>query len=474
VNDEICFLSAVELAAAVRRRTLSPVEIVEAVLGRIQSVDLGLNSYVTVTAEAAREQARLAEAQVMDGAELGPLHGVPVSIKDLIYTRGVRTSRGSLIFEDFVPEEDAPVVERLRSAGAIMVGKTNTPEFGWKGATDNRVFGPTRNPWDTTKTAGGSSGGSAAAVAAGLAPLSLGSDGAGSIRIPASFSGIVGLKPSFGLVPYYPASAADTLSHAGPMTRTVADAALMLQVIAGPDERDRHTLHVSGEDFAAAASEPMRSRRFAWSRDLGYARLDPEVRQLAEAAARRFASDLGCELEEVAPGFKDPNDAIERIFYGSIGSWVSEHWSEWRDQLDPGLVKVVEQARAWTGFDMAQAYRERSALWDTLRRFFERYDALLTPTMPITAFAVDLDRPVEVAGQPVRGLEWTPFTYPFNLNGVPAISVPCGWTSQNLPVGLQIVGPRFADAEVLRIAAAYEGIAPWRERRPPVLEAAPA
>jgi aspartyl-tRNA(Asn)/glutamyl-tRNA(Gln) amidotransferase subunit A len=218
----------------------------------------------------------------------------------------------------------------------------------------------------------------------------------------------------------------------------------------------------------------MRSRRFAWSPDLGYARLDPEVRQLAEAAARRFASDLGCELEEVAPGFKDPSDAIERIFYGGIGSWVSEHWSEWRDQLDPGLVKVVEQARAWTGFDMAQAYRERSALWDTLRRFFERYDALLTPTMPITAFAVDLDRPVEVAGQPVRGLEWTPFTYPFNLNGVPAISVPCGWTSQNLPVGLQIVGPRFADAEVLRIAAAYEGIAPWRERRPPVLEAAPA
>jgi aspartyl-tRNA(Asn)/glutamyl-tRNA(Gln) amidotransferase subunit A len=252
----------------------------------------------------------------------------------------------------------------------------------------------------------------------------------------------------------------------------VADAALMLNVIAGPDERDRHSLPATGEDFSAAATETMRARRIAWSPDLGYARVDPEVRQLTEAAARRFASDLGCEVEEAAPGFSDPSEAIGRIFYGGIGSWLAEHWTEWRDKLDPGLVEALEPARSWSGFDVAQAYRERSVLWDSLCRFFARYDALLTPTMPITAFPLGLDRPVEVAGRPVRGLEWTPFTYPFNLNGVPAISVPCGWTSENLPVGLQIVGPRFADAELLRMAAAYEAVAPWRDRLPPVDAAA--
>jgi aspartyl-tRNA(Asn)/glutamyl-tRNA(Gln) amidotransferase subunit A len=360
-----------------------------------------------------------------------------------------------------VPDEDAPVVERLRQAGAIMLGKTNTPEFGWKGATDNRVFGPTRNPWDPAKTAGGSSGGSGAAVAAGLGPLSVGSDGAGSIRIPASFNGTVGLKPSFGRVPYYPPSAVDTLSHVGPMTRTVADAALMLQVMAGPDERDRHSLPAAQEDFSTAGVEPMRSRRIAWSPDLGYARVDPEVLELAAAAARRFASDLGCEVEEAAPGFSDPGFATDRLFYGGLGSWIDEHWTEWRDRLDPGLIRHVER-----GFEVGQAHRERSVLWDKLQRFFSRYDALLTPTMPIPAFGVELDKPAEIAGQPTEGLDWTPFTHPFNLNGVPAISVPCGWTSENLPVGLQIVGPRFADAEVLRLAAAYEAVAPWRDRRP--------
>ena len=425
------------------------------------AVDPILNAFCTPTPDAARQAARDAEAKVMAGEALGPLHGVPVSIKDLVFTRGVRTTRGSLIFADYVPTENSPPVDRLQRAGAIMLGKTNTPEMGWKGATDNRLFGPTRNPWDTSRTPGGSSGGSAAAVAAGMGPFSLGTDGAGSIRIPASFCGIVGLKPSFGRVPYWPASVADTLSHAGPMARTVADAALMLSVIAGPDERDRHSLPATGENFAAAAAEPIRSRRIAWSADLGYARLDPEVRALTEAAAKRFKSDLGCEVEEASPGFPDPLLAIERIFYTSIGSLLDEHWNEWRDLVDPGLAREVERARSYTGFEVTQAHRQRALQWDTLQRFFERYDALLTPTLPVTAFEIGLDRPPDV-----DDLSWLPFTYPFNLNGVPAISVPCGWTSHNLPVGLQIVGRRFADAEVLRLAAAFESVAPWAERRP--------
>jgi Asp-tRNA(Asn)/Glu-tRNA(Gln) amidotransferase A subunit family amidase len=459
--DEICFLSAVELAAAVKERILSPVEIVEAVLERIETVDGELNSYCTVTAEAARSAARAAERVVMAGDAVGPLHGVPVSVKDLVFTRGVRTTRGSLVFSDFVPREDAPVVERLLGAGAIVVGKTNTPEFGWKGATNNRVFGPSRNPWDTTRTPGGSSGGSAAAVAAGLAPLSVGSDGAGSIRIPASYCGIVGLKPSFGRVPYSPPSPAGTLSHLGPMTRTVADCALMLEVIAGPDERDRHSLPRTGEHFAEAAAESVTARRIGWSTDFGYVRVDPQVRELTRAAAQHISEELGCEVEEADPGFADPATALDRMFYGGIGSWVDEHWDEWHELLDPGLAKMVERARRWTGLEMAQAHREAATVWESLRKYFERYDALITPTLPAPAFAVELDRP---AG--TEGLGWTPFTYPFNLTGLPAISVPCGWTSEGLPVGLQMVGPRYADADVLRLAAAYEAVAPWRHRLP--------
>jgi aspartyl-tRNA(Asn)/glutamyl-tRNA(Gln) amidotransferase subunit A len=453
--------SARELAALIAKRAVSPLEVLDAHLAVIARVNPKLNAIVTLVADQAREQAKALETVLMRGDQVGPLAGLPIAIKDITPTAGIRTTYGSPLYKDYVPEEDAEIVSRLKAAGAIVIGKTNTPEFGWKGATDNRVFGPTRNPWDTSRTPGGSSGGSAAAVAAGLAPLSLGSDGAGSIRIPASYTGVVGLKPSFGRVPYAPPSAADTLSHAGPMTRTVADCALMLDVIAGPDERDRHSLPATNDDFTRAATEPMRARRIAWSADLGYARVAPEVRALTEAAARRFASDLGCEVEEAAPGFADPWVAIERIFYSGIGSWLDEHWTEWHDLLDPGLAAMVERARSWTGFEIAQAYRERSTLWDTLQRFFDRYDALLTPTMPAPAFAVGLDRPSDS-----DGLSWTPFTYPFNLNGVPAISVPCGWTSDNLPVGLQIVGRRYADAEVLRMAAAFEAVAPWRERRP--------
>ncbi|MBI2878907.1 MAG: amidase, partial [Candidatus Rokubacteria bacterium] len=287
-DDDLCYLPATDLAAAIRAKALSPVEVVEAFLARIERLNPLLNAYCTLTAEAAREAAREAEAAVLAGRPLGALHGVPVSIKDLIITRGVRTTWGSKIHEDHVPEEDAPAVERLRAAGAILLGKTNTPELGWRGSTDNLIFGPTRNPWDPGRTAGGSSGGAAAAVAAGLGPLAVGTDGGGSIRIPASFCGIYGLKPSFGRVPIYPASAAEALSHAGPMTRTVADAALMLEVLAGPDERDRNSLPADGARYARAIEDDLRGLRVAWSPDLGYAAVDPEVRALAEAAARRF------------------------------------------------------------------------------------------------------------------------------------------------------------------------------------------
>lgn len=391
---------------------------------------------------------------------------MPFGVKDLVLTQGVRTTRGSAIFADTVPEEDAPAVARLKAAGAILLGKTNTPEFGAKGDTSNRLFGVTRNPWQRTLTAGGSSGGAAAAVAAGLGPLQLGTDGAGSIRIPASFCGIFGYKPSYGRVPTYPASPTWPLSHAGPMTRTVRDAALMLQVMAAPDGRDLFALESTPEDYLAACERGVQGLRVAWSPDLGYATVDPEVRALAEAAARRFA-DLGCIVEEADPGFADPVEPLLVLFCAGIGAAVADYLADWRQQLDPALVEIAEYALSLDAMAYVRASVARHTFWYSVRPFFERYDLLLTPTLACRPFPAGQPRPEQIAGRPLaHAIAWIPFTYPFNLTGQPAASVPCGFTSDGLPVGLQIVGRRFADATVLAAAAAYEAIAPWAERRP--------
>ena len=466
-TDDLAFTTAVDLAAAVRARRLSPVEIVVAFLARIEAIDPTLDAGCAINSDEVRQAAGAAEEAVTRGDELGPLHGVPVAVKDVVFTRGMRTTRGSAIYADLVPDEDSPIVERLKRSGAIILGKTTTPEFGWKGVTDSPLLGITRNPWDVTRTPGGSSGGSAAALAAGLAPIAIGTDGAGSIRIPASFSGVVGLKPSFGRVPFHPPSAVELLSHAGPMARTVADAALLQGVIAGRDDRDPNSL----PDEAGAsipATGDVRGLRVAWSADLGFVEVDSEVHTLTEAAARRFADDLGCAVEPVDPGFADPYEAEEVLFYGGIAAGLAPYLPEWRDRLDPGLVPWIDWAQDLTAVDFARATAGRRPAWEAMRRLFGQYDLLLTPTMPMPAFPLGTDSPLEASGQPARGLAWTPFTYPFNLTGLPAISIPCGFTSAGLPVGLQIVGPRWADNAVLRAAAAYEVIAPWNDRRPPI------
>jgi aspartyl-tRNA(Asn)/glutamyl-tRNA(Gln) amidotransferase subunit A len=464
-NTALWALPATELAARIRRREVSPVEVAEAVLARMERLDGRLGAFCTPTPELARTMARAAEAAVMRGEPLGPLHGVPVSIKDMTWTKGIRTTRGSRLFADFVPEEDPPVVERLRAAGAIILGKTNTPEFGWKGATENLLFPPTRNPWHLERTAGGSSGGAGAAVAAGLGPLATGTDGAGSIRIPAAFCGIVGHKPSFGRVPVYPAPL--DVAVTGPMARTVRDAALLLDVMAGPDERDRFSLPDDGVDYLAACAGGVAGWRVAWSPDLGYAPVEPEVRTLAEAAARRFA-DLGAVVEEAHPGFTDPREIIELLFYGQVGAQVADLPPERRALLDPALLAVVDGLRDRSAFDYARMAMRRNELWQVARRFFERYDLLLTPAVATTAFPLGIEGPAEVAGQPVKRLGWTPFTFPFNLTGQPACTVPCGRTAAGLPVGLQIVGRRNDDTAVLRAAAAYEAAAPWAHEWPPL------
>lgn len=466
MSDDLCWLSATELVQLIRSKRVSPVEVTEAVLVRIEQLNPVVNAFCTVTHDLARRAAKEAEISVMKGEDLGPLCGVPISVKDVIFTRGVRTTAGSRIYADFIPEEDAIVVERLKAAGAVILGKTNTPEFGHKGITENPLFGATRNPWSLERTPGGSSGGAGAAVAAGMGPLALGTDGGGSIRIPASFSGIYGLKPSFGRIPVHPSFPGwETLSHTGPMTRAVRDAALMLDVLAGPDDRDRHSLPEEPGSYLSACDESVKGLSVAWSPDLGYAAVDSEVGRIAEEAAAVFES-LGCHVEAVNPGWENPEEIFGTLVAAQHFAALQDKLDQWRDRMDRTLVRFLERGQAVTAVEYIQASLRRAAFWQDVQAFLARFDLLLTPTLAVPPFALGTLGPREIAGQRVSPLGWFPFTYPFNLTGQPAASVPAGFTADGLPVGLQIVGKRFADRTVLAASAAFEAARPWASHRP--------
>ena len=456
-------MTAGELRSEYLTGALSPVTVAEAVLRRIERLNNDLTAFVTVTGDEALRSAAAAEhllrGDTGDEAAGGALCGIPISIKDLIPTRGVRTTMGSLLLADWVPEFDTPTSERLRDAKAPLLGKTTTCEFGWKGESGNRVVGPTRNPWNRARTAGGSSGGAAAAVAAGLGPVSIGSDGAGSVRIPAAFCGVFGIKPSFGVIPAFPISPIESLSHVGVLATTVADAALVLDVLAGPDARDRFSLPDTGVDYASSITGPLGDLRVAWSPDLGYAAVEPEVRELTAAAAAVFES-LGCQVSEVVPGWEDPYPFLDVIWSAANAGRHIHDLEKVRHLIDPGRLEIVERGMRLTGPEVAAANAAKAGFAEQVRQFMDPYDLLLTPTLPLTAFAAGADQPGQVAGRPTEYLSWTPFTYPFNITGLPAASVPCGM-SGGLPVGLQIVGGWRADALVMRAAAAFEEAAPW-------------
>ena len=463
---ELCFMPAAELAGAIRAKRVSPTEAVEAVLDRIAAVNPSINALVTVTEDLARSSARDVETRLARGEATGPLAGVPVTIKDLIMVKGVRTTWGSRIFERFVAPEDAPAVERLRAAGAVIVGMTNSPEFGYRATTDNPVFGATRNPWSLDHTPGGSTGGGAAAVAAGIGPLTIGTDAGGSIRIPASCCGIVGFKPTLGRVPMAPVfGGLETLSHAGPMTRTVRDAALAMFVIAGPDARDLASLPDDGTNWIGAAEGGLAGVRAAWTPDWGYAPVDPEVRHLAEAAARRL-EESGARVDEASPRFADPSEAFGTLFPASVAARLTGYLAEWRAKMDPGLVRYIEMGQRPSAVDFVQAANVRRTLNDAFREFFTTYDLLLTPTLAAPPLPLGRHVYEEIGGKAVGALGWLAFAFPINMLGYPAVTVPAGWTAAGLPVGLQIVGPRFTDAAVLRAAAAFEARQPWADRRP--------
>jgi aspartyl-tRNA(Asn)/glutamyl-tRNA(Gln) amidotransferase subunit A len=448
-------LTAVQLLEGYRTRAFSPVEVAASVMQRIEERNPQLNAFNLVSNHV-NEEAKASESRWLSGMPKGLLDGVPVSIKDIILTRGWPTLRGSKTVDPKGPwNDDAPATARLREHGALLLGKTTTPEFGWKGVTDSPLTGITRNPWNPAKTPGGSSGGAAAAVAAGMGPLAVGTDGGGSIRIPCSFTGLFGIKASFGRVPAWPLSPFGTVAHVGPITRSVADAALMLNVLAQPDARDWHALPYEPRDWRMDLDQGIRDLRIAWSPDLGYAKVDPEVLSLVEKSIAVF-TDLGARVEEKHPGFENP-EAIFRVHWFSGAALLLKSIKQ-KELIDPGLVEVAAQGEKITAHELLEAQQKRGALGVHMNLFHRDYDLLVTPTLAVPAFDVGREFPQTSGGK--RWTDWTPFTYPFNLTQQPAASVPCGFTKDGLPVGLQIVGPRYADALVLRAARAFESVRP--------------
>lgn len=453
-----------ELAEAVRSGKVSARATTEAALARVAARNPTINAFVHLDAEGALRQAEAIDAAVARGQDPGPLAGVAIGVKDLEPVAGMPFTFGSRAFADNVATGDSVQVARLRAAGAVVLGKTNTPEFGYKGFTENRLFGPTRNPWNRELTPGGSSGGSAAAVAAGMVALCTGSDGGGSVRIPASFCGVYGVKPTAGRIPVagetYPKWS--THSTYGPLARCVRDGARYLDAVAGPHPDDLVSLDAPAGHYEAAVVGPMpRLRRLAWSSDLGYAAVDPEVAAIARAAAARLAEAVGAELVEAHPGFADPMATWTTIGVPGDTVLVDSLSEERQALLEPGFVRFAELGRAITAAQYHEALQARHLLNRCVNAFFEDHDLLLTPTVAAKAFPAEGPPPKAVAGQKVGPAGFLPFTYPFNVTGHPAASVPAGLTSEGMPAGLQIVGPRFADALVLAASAAFEATGGW-------------
>jgi aspartyl-tRNA(Asn)/glutamyl-tRNA(Gln) amidotransferase subunit A len=469
--SEIYWMSAVELLSAYKKKKLSPVEVVKTLLVRIDQINPKLNAIVTRTDDLALSAARESEKAFQKGNPR-PLEGVPIPIKDNVFTKGVRTTFGSKLYQNFIPGGDAVLVERLKKAGAIIFGKTNMPEFGLVGITDNPVFGKTVNPWNLKMTSGGSSGGSAAAVAAGLCPIAHGNDGGGSIRIPSSFCGVFGLKPSFGRIPIYPHLPGwETLNHEGSLTRTVEDNALMLDVMAGPSIFDAVSLPPYPGKFQKDIKGDIKGLRVAFTSDLGGGfPVDGQVLDISRKAAFSF-KELGCMVEEIKPGWINMEpDFLVTLLSETLTAHENE-LDKYKEVVFPPYIQFLDFAPAYSNRDVVRVQFDRYKLNEQVCQTFEKYDLVMTPTLATAAFEAGDNGPLapaKINGQDASPSSWVCFTYPFNFTGQPAASVPCGFNSEGLPVGLQIVGRRLDEALVLRAAAAFEKAHPWRDKKPPI------
>jgi aspartyl-tRNA(Asn)/glutamyl-tRNA(Gln) amidotransferase subunit A len=466
--SELCWMSAVKLAREIRSRRISPVEALEAMLAQIERVEPRVRAFITLVADEGRAKAREAETAITRGDELGLLHGVPVAVKDMHLTAGLRTTMGSKLYEHFVPNFDAPIVARLRQAGAVIVGKTNTSEFGLVPLAANSIVGDSHNPWSHAHNTGGSSGGSAAAVASGMCPIATGSDGGGSIRIPAAFCGVFGLKPHMGRIPHihWPRGW-ESLSHQGVLTRSVEDTALALDALGGPLREDRYSLPAADRSFLEACQRDVKGLRLAWLPAFGGLPVEPEVAEVCARAARKF-EDLGCVVEEIALDLPDLGPAQQVIVLCETAASIGERREEWQRVVYPPTSRMLTKADDLDYYDLIRAHWTRDEFWEKFSPLYEKYDAVLTPTSSIAAPENGSLGPREIAGQRIRSLAWLGYCVPFNMTWQPAASVPAGFTAAGLPVGLQVVGDRFDEQMVLRLSAAYQRANDWTRLRPPV------
>ena len=466
---ELCFKPATELAGLIRRRELSAREVMAAHLSQIERVNPKVNAICTLAADAAKEQAERADEALARGDNPGSLHGLPIAIKDLVDTKGIRTTSGSPIYKDFVPDEDALFVQRLKAAGAIVIGKTNVPEFGAGSHTFNPVFGVTRNPYDLSRTAGGSSGGGAAALASGMIPIADGSDLGGSVRNPPNFNNVVGLRPSPGRIPRYPNSQPwNSLPVLGPMARTVRDVALLLSVMAGPDSRDPISISEAPGQFRGSLERDLKGARIAWSRDLGQFPVQKAVTDVIEQALPSL-TDLGCVVEEAHPDFSGAAEIFQVLRAQGFASGLADEYRDHRDDLKDTVIWNVEQGLKLSGSDISNAQTKRSELFHRVRVFFESYDYLLLPVSQVVPFPVEVEWVKEIDGIEMKTyIDWMKSCSFITLTEHPAMSMPCGFTSDGLPVGVQIVGRFRREIEVLQLAYAFEQVTRVADRRPQV------
>ena len=469
MSDDLFFKPAFELGEMVKRQEMTAVEICEKFIERIEKINVEINAYCTTTFDMAREQAKKADDAVKKGEKLGLINGVPLSIKDLIEMKGVRTTFGSKIYDNYIPEMDEVVITRLKEAGGVVLGKTNTPEFGHEFRTVNKIFGITHNPWNLNMTSGGSSGGAGSATAAGISPLSLGSDGGGSIRIPSSFNGIFGLKPTFGRIPRYPrkSHAWIALDHYGPLTRYVKDAALMLDVMQGPTPADMYSIQKTIDSHYKLIDEKPQNLKIGYTLKMGNIKaIDSDVEKAVVSSVMKL-EQLGWSVEEAKFKLKNPDIQFSTLVSSGYGYDLKKDIKIWREEMGANLVTFVEMGVTQTAMDLEGATHQRRKIYEYLHnKVFNKYDILITPTTPTSAFDIDLSFPEKIGGKVASVLTFIGFLYPFNMTGLPAASIPCGWSSNGLPLGMQIVAKRFDELTILQVAKAFEEIQPWQNKKP--------
>ncbi len=477
-KEDICFMSACEMAEKIKTQELTSQEIIETIIERIQKINPIINAYCTPTFELAREMAKEADGRVKEGKKFGTLNGIPISIKDETEVEGIRTTFGSKIFENNIPRRDDILVKRARDAGTVILGKTNTPAFGFKGETDNLVFGVTKNPWNLERTPGGSSGGAAAAVASGLSPLAIGSDAGGSIRIPSSFCGTYGLKPTFGRVPQsnmFLFGYLGTFVHKGPIVRFVKDAALLLDVMVGEHFSDRYSLPKPNYSYLEKLNDKPKKLRIGYSLDLGFAEpLDPVVEKSVLDAIQKF-EHLNWSVDKSKLKVKNPESLFWTFWTSGFGYAFQPFLKKWKDKMDPEFVEIINMGLKFSSVDLKMAEVQREMIYLDISRLLKDFDIIITPTLPCPAFEIGksgihdietMKSNLIINEKRVSLLGWLSFTYPFNISGHPAASIPCGWSSEGLPIGMQIVGKRFDELTVLQVSRAFEKLVPWQDKRP--------